>query len=60
MEFVTTWSMRSNSWQTSKKDGDSPVKMLVTGLQERSRLKMMHGLRRFVMVDKYEAMKVGE
>ena len=31
-EFVTTWSMRSNSWQTSKKDGDSPVKMVVTGL----------------------------
>ena len=34
-----------------QKDGDSPVKMVVQGPLEKSRLKIMDGLRRFIMVD---------
>ena len=43
-----------------QKDGDSPVKMVVQGLQERSRLKIMYGLRRFIMVDNHESDRVGD
>ena len=39
---------------------DSLVKVLVAGFQGRSRLKMMDGLRRFIMVDNREAVRVGE
>ena len=37
----------------------NPVKMVVQGFQEKSRLKVMVGLRRFIMVDHHEAVKVG-
>ena len=43
-----------------QKDGDSPVEMVVQGLQERSRLRIMDGLRKFIMVENHEAVKVGE
>ena len=43
-----------------KKDGDRTVKVMVQGLQERSRLKRMDGLRRFIMVDNDETVKVDE
>ena len=36
-----------------QKNGDSPVKMVVQGLHDRSRLKMMDGRRSFIMVDKH-------
>ena len=36
-----------------QKDGDCPVKMVVQGPQERSRLRMMDGLRKFIMVDNH-------
>ena len=52
-EFATTCSMRSSSWQTCRK-------MVTQGLQERRRLKIMDGLRRFIMVDNHEVVKVGE
>ena len=41
-----------------QKDGDGPVKMVVQGLQVKSRLKIMDGLRRFIMVENHEAVKV--
>ena len=41
-------------------DGDGPVKMVVQGLQERSRPRLMDGLRKFIMVENHEAVKVGE
>ena len=34
-----------------QKDGDSPVKMVVPGLLERSRRRIMDGLRKFIAVD---------
>ena len=34
--------------------------MVVEGLQERSRLNIMDGLRSFVVVDKHEAVRVGD
>ena len=40
-----------------QKDGGSPV---VQGFQEKSRLQMMDGLRRFIMVDNYGAVKGGD
>ena len=40
--------------------GDSPVEVLVESLQERSRLKMTQELRRFIMVDCHEAVKIGD
>ena len=43
-----------------QKDCDSPVKTVLQGLQERSRLKMMDGLTRFMMVDNFETVKVGD
>ena len=43
-----------------QKDGDSPVKMVVQGFQEKSRLKIMEGLRRFILVDNPEVVKVGD
>ena len=43
-----------------QKDCDSPVKTVVQGLEERSRLKMMDGLTRFMMVDNFETVKVGD
>ena len=42
------------------KDGYSPVKMVVQNLQERIRHRIMDGLRKFIMVDNHEAVKVGE
>ena len=33
-----------------QKDGDSPVNIVVEGVQEKSRLKIMDGLKRFLMV----------
>ena len=38
----------------------SPVRVLVKGLQERSRLKMMEGLRKFIMMDNHEAIRTGD
>ena len=43
-----------------QKDGDNPVKMVVQGFQEKSRLKVMVGLRRFIMVDNHVQVKVGD
>ena len=43
-----------------QKDGDSPVKMVVQGLQERIRLRIMSGLRKFIMVDNHEEVKDGD
>ena len=42
------------------KYGDSPVKMVVQGLQERSRLKITSGIKSFIMVDNHEVVKVGD
>ena len=42
------------------KVGVSPIKMVVLGTQERSRLKIMDGLRQFIVVDSHEAVKVGD
>ena len=42
-----------------QKDGDSTVKMVVRGLQERSRLKMMDELRSFIMANNREV-RVGD
>ena len=47
-------------WANQQKDGDSPVNMVVHGFPEKSRLQIMDGLRRFVMVDNREAVKVCE
>ena len=41
-------------------DGDSPVRVLVESLQERSRLQMMEELRKFIMMDNHEAVRIGE
>ena len=38
----------------------SPARVLVKGLQERSRLKMMEGLRKFIMMDNHEAIRTGD
>ena len=43
-----------------QKDGDSPVRMVVQGFPKKSRLKIMDGLRRFIMVDNHEVVKVGD
>ena len=43
-----------------QKDCDSPVKTVVQGLEERSRLKMMDELTRFMMVDNFETVQVGD
>ena len=43
-----------------QKDGDSPVKTVVQGLQERSRLRLMERLGKFIMVDNHEAVEVGD
>ena len=40
--------------------GDCPVDVLVEELQVRSRLKMMEELRRFTMVDRHEAVTIGD
>ena len=42
-----------------QKDGDSPVNIVVQGSPEKRRLKIMDGLRRFIMVDSH-AVKVGD
>ena len=42
-----------------QKDGDSPVSMVVQDSPEKRRLKIMDGLRRFIMVDTH-AVKVGD
>ena len=39
--------------------GDSPVGVLVEGGQARSRLKSTEELRRFIMLDNHEAVKIG-
>ena len=36
------------------------MEVLVESLQEQSTLKMMEGLRRFIMVDNHEAAKIGD
>ena len=43
-----------------QKVGDSPVGIVVTGLLERSRSRVMDGLRKFTTVDNHEAVKVGD
>ena len=40
-------------------DGDSPIKSVVTGLHERSRIGIMEGLRSFIEVDNRSAVDVG-
>ena len=40
--------------------GDSPLEVMVEGLQERSRLKMTEELSRIIMVDNHEAVKIGD
>ena len=42
-----------------QKDGGGPVKMVVPGLLEKSRLRMMDGLRKFVPVDTHAPGKIG-
>ena len=39
----------------NQQDGDSPVKMVVLGLQERSRNRIMDGLRKLTALDNYAA-----
>ena len=43
-----------------QKDGDSQVRMIVPGLPKKSRRKSMDGLRSFVAVDNYAAVKIGD
>ena len=54
------WWCAACRGQYHQRDGDSPVKMVVQGLQERSCLKQMDGLGRFIMEDDREAVKVGD
>ena len=42
----------------NQQGGDSPVGLLVEGLQERSRLKMTEELRGFITVDNHEAVNM--
>ena len=42
-----------------QKDGDGPVSMVVQGLREKSTLKITDGLRRFIMVENFETVRVG-
>ena len=39
---------------------NSPSEVLVKGLQERRRIKMTDGLRKFVTMDNHEAVKIGD
>ena len=41
-------------------DGDSPIQSIVTGLHERSRKRIMDGLRSFIEVDNHFAVELGE
>ena len=50
----------SSFGQTSSWRSDSLVQVFVEGLPERSRLKMMEDLRRFIMVDSHEAVNIGD
>ena len=52
--------MRSSSWQTSRKMVTTHSRWWYTSFQEKSRLKIMVGLRRFIMVDNHVAVKVGD
>ena len=43
-----------------QKDGDNPVNMDVQGFLKKSRFKIVDGLRRRIMVDNHEAVRVGD
>ena len=43
-----------------QKDGDTPVQMVVQGLQQKSRLRIMDGLRKFISVDDHAAVEIGD
>ena len=43
-----------------QEDGDSPVKMVVQGLQGKFGSEKMDGLRKCIAVDNHEAVKVGD
>ena len=43
-----------------RKDGDSPVGTIVTGLLERSRSRIMDGVRKFIAEGNHEAVTVGD
>ena len=47
-----------NPLANQQKDGDSPIQIIVTGLHERSRRDIMHGLRRFIQADSHSAVDV--
>ena len=59
-ESVTTCSTRSNSWRTSRKMVTALSKLVVQDRLEKSWLKIMDGLRRFIMADDHVAVKVGD
>ena len=57
------WDIRTNAPKLlakQQKYGDSPVRMIVPGLLEKSRLRITDGRRQFVAVDNYAAVKVGD
>ena len=64
--FRAPRGVRDNLIQTALKllanqhDGDSLVKVLVTGLQQRSRLKVIAELRKFITMDSRQAVKTGD
>ena len=45
---------------TQQQGEDGPAQILVEGLQERSRLKMVEESRRFIATDNHEAIKIGD
>ena len=47
-----------NFWSNQQIDGDSPVTMAVQGFQERIRLNVIGRLRRFIIADYFEVVKV--
>ena len=57
---MTTWSTRSKLLANQQKDDDSLVRMIVSGLLEESRRKIMDGLRLFISVDKHATVKIGD
>ena len=58
-EHATTWSTHSKLLANQQQGGDSLVEVLVEGLHERSRLKMMEELQRFITKDSHEVVKTG-
>ena len=57
---VTACSTRSSCGRTSRKNGDSPIQSIVTGLHERNRKGILKGLRSFIQEDNHRAVDVGQ